>query len=146
MYVILTVPALTAVTTPETEPTVATLVLLLDHIPPPVPVNTTELPTHIALGPDIGPGEGFTTMVTLALQPVDNVYMIVAEPGATPVTTPDDEPTVAMLVLLLVQTPPAVLFVSVMDDPAQTDVGPAMATGLGFTVTTAVEMHPEESI
>jgi hypothetical protein len=59
-------------------------------------------------------------------------------PVVTPLTMPDDEPTVATVVLLLIQVPPAVASVTVIVEPAHTLVGPLIAAGAGLTVTTAV--------
>lgn len=72
------VPGATPVTMPVTEPIVAIVVLLLDHRPPGMAaVSVIVWPTHTWLpvvGPDIGPGNGFTTTFTLpdivAVQPV----------------------------------------------------------------------------
>jgi len=63
---------------------------------------------------------------------------MLAEPLATPVTMPDDDPTVAMAVLLLLQRPLAVPSVNVVGDPEHTDEAPEMAPGVVFTMTTAV--------
>ena len=58
-------------------------------------------------------------------------------PAATPVTTPDEEPTVAAAVLLLLHVPPAGVQVSVFVPPGQTAGAPYIAPGLEFTVTVA---------
>jgi hypothetical protein len=62
---------------------------------------------------------------------------MVTDPDATPVTTPVEEFTVATAVLLLVQTPLAVLFARVMVEFTQTCVAPVIAAtvGSGLTVT-----------
>jgi hypothetical protein len=59
-------------------------------------------------------------------------------PADTPTTLPLVDPTVATEVLLLVHVPPEVRSVSVLEDPTQTLVVPAMAAGSAFTVTGAV--------
>ncbi len=59
-----------------------------------------------------------------------------AVPEATPVTTPV-EPTVAMLVLLLLQEPPDVLLLKVVDKPAHSTAEPVIAERLE-TVTVRV--------
>ena len=51
-----------------------------------------------------------------------------------PVTTPAPS-TVANDVLLLLHEPPDEPFVSIIDDPMQTDAVPAIAAGAGVTVT-----------
>ena len=70
-----TAPALTPVTTPEREPTVALVVLLLVHKPPPAVAlfNGIVRPWHTAVGPVIGNGVGLTTRLCVMRQPVGNV-------------------------------------------------------------------------
>lgn len=58
--------------------------------------------------------------------------MIVAVPAETPVTTPDDEPTVATAALLLLHVTPEVAVVSVRVEPAQIVPAPEMAAGGEF--------------
>ena len=64
--------------------------------------------------------------------------MMAAVPALVPVTTPVVEFTVAIPVALLLHVPPAVASVSVIVWPAQTTVGPDMATGKELTVITCV--------
>jgi hypothetical protein len=62
---------------------------------------------------------------------------MVALPGARPVTTPEIASTDATEGLLLIQVPPTLpLLVSVVANPAQTDVLPLIvpAFGSGFTL------------
>ena len=54
-----------------------------------------------------------TVTVLVAVHPVATVYIIVAVPGSAPKTIPLVEPTVAMMVLLLVHVPPAVVSLNV---------------------------------
>ena len=84
----------------------------------------------------MAPGRGFIVILFVALQP-PTVYEIVAVPAVTPVTMPEEEPTVA-LVLLLLQVPPAVASVSVIVAPSQTEELPEIDGGVGFTVTVTV--------
>ena len=65
--------------------------------------------------------------------------MMVAFPGATPVTTPVVEPTVATDVALLLQVPPAILLLRLMVAATHTVEAPLMvpAVGTGLTVTVA---------
>src|ERR1043166_4771101 len=117
------VPADTPVTTPVVEPIVATPVLLLLQVPPPVPsLNVVVAPWQILVTPVIGRGDGYTVTVMAAAQPVLRVYEMVEVPAATPVTIPVDEPIVATVVLLLVQIPPPVASLNVVVDPAQIPV------------------------
>lgn len=59
-----------------------------------------------------------------------------------PVTTPDDASTVAIAVLLLVHTPPDILWARVLDAPTQALVVPVMAVSAALTVTCVTEMQP----
>src|SRR5579872_552735 len=104
-----TVPAATPVTTPLDEPTVATPGLPLLHTPPGVAsVNVMVPNTHktLVLGTTIGAGEETTDTVSIAAHPSGMVYIIMADPGVIPVTSPEKEPTVATDILLLLHVPP----------------------------------------
>lgn len=63
--------------------------------------------------------------------------MIVEVPAVTPITIPEEDPTVAFE-LLLVQLPVPVASFSVVVKPAQTFIVPVIVAGSGFTVTAAV--------
>ena len=63
-------------------------------------------------------------------------------PAAAPVTTPVSDPTLAMLVLLLVHVPPPVVELRVVDEPAQTDDAPVIGAGPAETETFFVAVHP----
>ena len=67
-------------------------------------------------------------------------------PPATPVTVPEDEPTVAVPVLLLLQVPPDVELVRVDVAPAQNTSVPPIAAGLGFTVAIVEVEQPVDKI
>ena len=54
------VPAVTPVVTPDVLPIVATAVLLLLQVPPPLLVRVVVNPTHMVVVPLIDPGLGFT--------------------------------------------------------------------------------------
>ena len=61
--------------------------------------------------------------------------MIIVVPAVMPVTTPDEEPIVATLVLLLLhKTPPGVASDNTVTAPSQIAAAPEMADGKGFTV------------
>ena len=64
-------------------------------------------------------------------------------PGTTPVTMPEEEPTVALPLLPLHVPPPA----SVKDivEPTQTLLGPVIFPGNGLTVTIVVAVQAELS-
>jgi hypothetical protein len=99
--VIIAVPAATPVTTPV-ELMVATPVLLLLHVPPGVISDKLVVrPTQTLSVPVIAAGFGLTVMITVAIQPTGDVAVMVTVPAETPVTTPVDEPTVAIRVLFL---------------------------------------------
>ena len=56
---------------PDTDPTVATAVLLLCHVPPGVALLSAMVaPKQTAEGPEIVAGNGKTVTVATALQPV----------------------------------------------------------------------------
>ena len=59
---------------------------------------------------------------------------MVVVPPVIGVTTPVDALIVATAVLLLVQTPPAMVFANVEDDPTQTVVLPVIAATVGVNV------------
>lgn len=68
--------------------------------------------------------------------------MIVAVPGASPVTTP--APVIeAIEISELLHAPPGVASVSVMSEPSHTTSGPTIGAGIGFIVITAQVVHPE---
>lgn len=71
VYDIIEVPALTPVTMPVVEPMVATPVLPLVHMPPPVAsVTVVVAPMHALNVPPIAAGLAFTVTTVVALQPV----------------------------------------------------------------------------
>jgi hypothetical protein len=138
-------PGETGVTTPVAASTVAAVVLLLDQVPPLFPLNVKFKVDAIQTDepPLIEPAfkTGFTVIgADCALVPheeVVRVYVIIAFPADTPLTTPDAAFTVATAVLLLLQLPPVFpLVLKVVDKPAQTDDAPVTvpAFGNGFTV------------
>jgi hypothetical protein len=138
------VPITIPCTTPEEEPTVATEVVELTHVPPPVmlpSVIVLPAPVHTVADPVIGAPATVTILVAAVPQPV--LYVIVAVPAVTPVTTPVD-PIVATLASLLLQVPFATVLASVIEDPAQTVDAPVIAAGVTNTVTTWVARHPVE--
>ena len=100
-------PCAMPLTSPEVELTVASAVLLLLHVPPPVTsVIVAVEDTHTLLAPPGVAGKPFTVTVILVLQPEGNVYIIVTVPAATPCTIPVAEPTVAVVISLLAHVPP----------------------------------------
>jgi hypothetical protein len=138
VYVIIATPAAAPVTAPVVDPTVATTLLLLVQVPPPlVLVNVTVLPIHTLAGPVIAAGTGFTVIGVVLLHPVGKVYVIETTPAPTPVTTPVVEPTIAIEVEPLAHVPPPGE-AKVILAPTHTAVGPVIAEGRGFTVIVLV--------
>jgi hypothetical protein len=120
--------------------TVALEVLLLLHAPPEAVFdNVILVPAHTDEAPVIEPasGSGFTvtTLVPVAVpQLLVTEYDMVATPPAKPLTIPVDAPTDATVGLPLFHEPPEIVLDNVIEDPAQTEVGPervpALAPGL----------------
>jgi len=67
-------------------------------------------------------------------------------PEATPVTTPDADPTIAIDALLLAHIPPPVELLNVVVLAILTVVVPEIAPGAAFTVTIAVTVQPELTV
>jgi hypothetical protein len=67
------------------------------------------------------------------------------EPEVTPVTEPEDEPTVAIDVLLLVHTPPDTVLDNVVELPTPTVEAPLIVPALtvALTVITLDVPHPD---
>ena len=63
---------------------------------------------------------------------------MVAEPEDTPVTIPVPAPTVALVVLLLLQTPPGAASDNVIVEPAHTAEGPEIVPALTLAITVMV--------
>ena len=66
-------PAATPETMPELVPIVATLVLLLVQVPPPVFERVVVEPAQTVAVPVIADGNGFTVTTVVVIQPVDSV-------------------------------------------------------------------------
>ena len=114
VYVIFVVPALSAVTIPVDELTVATDVLVLLQLPFPVPllVYVAVIPIQRDDVPLTVPEFtiGFTVNVLeddTIPELQDIVYVIIVDPTLMAVTIPVNELTIATDVLLLLQLPPA---------------------------------------
>jgi hypothetical protein len=148
--VIVAFPAATPVTTPEEALTVATLVLELDQVPPlTVELNVVVPPIQALVVPERVPAEPALLIVTCAVAvaveeeqgavPV-TVYVIVAFPAATPVTTPEEALTVATLVLELDQVPPLTVELNVEVPLTQKLVVPLMVPAVGGALTVTVRV------
>lgn len=64
-------------------------------------------------------------------------------PGVIPVTTPVEEPTVAVDVLPLLHVPPGIELVSVIVAPAHTGPAPDMESELTVTIAVSVQLPAE---
>ena len=138
---IVTEPTDIPVTIPEAS-TVAIAVLLLLHTPPAVAFDKVIVePAQTLLFPvieaTIGNGSMVITEATVVIQLLlfVTVYVIETEPADIPVTIPDAS-TVAIAVLLLLHTPPAVAFDKFVVDPAHNTVFPVIGATVGneFTI------------
>ena len=136
------VPEVRPLTTPEVL-TVATVVLVLLHIPPVVTsVNVVDNPAITVAVPLIVPAAGDELTVTTRMaaavpQVFVTVYDTVVVPEVMPLTTPEAF-TVATAVFVLLQTPPVVASVNAVEEPAHAVVVPLIvpAPGKALTVTT----------
>jgi hypothetical protein len=146
------VPAATAETFPVLF-IVAIPVAVLLHVPPVAELESAvDDPVQTVVVPVIVPasGLGFTVMicVALAVHPLlVTVYDIMVVPADTPVMVPDDEPAVAIPVLLLLHTPlPAASdrVVAVVGHKVKVPVM-VPADGTALTVTTVVVLPPVEN-
>ena len=73
--------------------------------------------------------------------------MILTPPADTPCTIPDDEPTVAVAILELLQAPPAVASVKVIFAPTHTEVGPVIVAIPPVTENRATALaEPQEFV
>ena len=143
IYVIIVVPGATPVTVPKAS-TVALAVLLLLHVPALVTsINIVVAPTHTLVTPLIDEGNGFTVKAAVVLQPVGNLYEMIAVPlTEPPVAVPDVIPIVAVLVALLLHVPPVLASVKLPVDPEQIFVAPDINDGEGLMVTLILREHP----
>ena len=131
------------VTIPVEAPTLATDGSLLLHVPPAVALaNVLVPPAQVLSVPEMASGADVMVSVLEARQPVGNVYTIVTVPGATPVTTPVDASTIAILVLVLVHTPPVVALENVVVRASHNVLTPVIAAGTAFTVMVFIVRQP----
>jgi hypothetical protein len=66
---------------------------------------------------------------------------MVTVPADTPLTTPVDEPTVAIVVFPLLHVPGPTELVSVVVAPTHTFMLPVIVAGIGYTVTGIIAGH-----
>jgi hypothetical protein len=143
-YVIVALPATPPVTTPLDVPTVATDVLFVLHVPPAVAsLSVIFEPEHTDEAPDMVPGAPITVIVVVTALPQPVEYEITALPAITPVTMPVPEPTVAVVVLLLLHVPLVVELLNVMIEVEHTIVAPDIVPGAARTVIVLVASVPQ---
>ena len=124
---------------------VATVVLLLVHVPPlTVELTVVVPPVHTALLPVTVPalGNGLTVIDCVAVlvpQLLVTLYDMVAVPMAPPVTIPDVF-TVAIVMLLLLQVPPVTVGVNAVAEPEHTVDAPEMVPADGAPKTVTVTL------
>ncbi len=127
-------PAATAVTIPVDD-TKAILAAPPAHTPPATVLESVaDVPGHIGVFPEMGPGDGFIVMLAVT-KPHAVVYVTVAIPAATVETVPAGE-IVATEAGLHDQVPPGSELPRLMDVPEHTGVFPVTGPGSGSTVTT----------
>lgn len=147
VYVTVALPPATPVITPVVLPAVAIAVLLLLQVPPTVAsVKVVVEPAHTTGVPAIAEGAVLTDTTWLTLQPAGNTYEITGVPAEIPLTTPLDDPAVAIAGSLLLQVPPDGVLPNVVVKPIHTLPAPVMVAGEGFTVIgwAAVQPAPNE--
>ena len=71
---------------------------------------------------------------------------VLTDNTAPPVTSPVEDPMLAIPALLLLHVPPPVRSVNCVVSPAHTVIVPVIAVGNGFTVTTAVMIQPVPTV
>ena len=138
VYDITDVPTRPPVTRPVDE-IVATEVVTLLHVPPPVASDSVSVKVwQIGALPVIIAGWVVTVTIFVATQ-LPIVYDIVDVPTLIllAVTVPS-VPTVATVVVVLLHVPPPVASVSAVVAPSHNVGVPVIATGCVFTVTTVV--------
>jgi hypothetical protein len=138
VYVIPHVPEISPVNNPVP---LIVLPAQQDQTPPDGELKSVVLlPSHTERVPEIDVGAAFTVTVADVEQEPDP-QMMIAVPGAIPVTMPD-ELTVATAGDIEVHVTPDVAELSVVVCPSQKDNVPVIAAGLAFTVSMAVARHP----
>ncbi len=140
------VPGVRPVTTPVPETVHTTVLVLAQATKGVVVLSVMVLPAHTVVGPVIGAGMAATLTTVVVIQPPEEVYVMVAVPGAgvadTPVIRPLPLTMEAIALLLLLHVPPGVAELRVVEIPWQTVVMPVMFAGMGNTVKVLMVIHP----
>ena len=125
---------------------VATLVLLLVHVPPVVAlISVVVFPWQTVVAPEMSEGKARTVTVVLDMQPDALVYCITAKPGLTPSNNPLDAPMVAMVGLRLAHVPPLRVLCNVVVALTQMVVVPVMGAA-AFTVMIVLVKQPPGTV
>ena len=128
---IVVVPDVTPVTTPEVDDMVAIAELPGLHVPPVVAsLSVVIRPAQALAVPVILAGATLTVIALVAVHPEEIVYTRLNVPVATPVTIPVEEPTVAFVVLLLDHVPPEAVSVKAIVVPTQAIAEPEIEDGM----------------
>jgi len=104
-------------------------------------LNVIVVPTHSVVGPVIGSGSGYTLITANWRHPHGDVSTMVSIPVATPNTRPDEEPTVAIEVLVELQVPGSTSDNNVVA-PTHSDIVPVIGAGVACTVIVYIAEHP----
>ncbi len=146
MYDIIAVPVPIPVTSPVASPIVALLVFPLIHVPPEAAlVSVVFEPTQTVPSPVIAGGAGVTVTTVVRMHELETVYVIVVVPIETGVTTPVDE-IVATEGVPADHVPPVGVEERVMVPAGHRANVPLIVAGKLFTVTSAVDLHPVDSV
>jgi hypothetical protein len=147
MYVITAVPAALPVTTPATLATVATVRLLLLHVPVSGELDSRVVePTHALGVPLIPTGRGLIVTSLCTRQPVGNIYEKATDPAESAFALPLKDTILAFVASEDSHVPIAVVLVKVAVVPTHIADVPDIGAGKGLTVTTADLKHPLLSI
>jgi hypothetical protein len=103
-------------------------------------------PAHTVITPVIAAGLAFTVIALMTIHPEPSEYVIVTLPAATPVTTPVEEPTIALVTALLVHTPPPMESVNVVESLVHTVDAPLIVLGAPLTVIVFVVSQPVSKV
>jgi hypothetical protein len=138
----LPVPPATPYTIPVAEPTVATLVVPDDHVPPAVvSLNVVVVPAQIVVTPVMGATALLMVIALVAvtvLQLFDTEYIAVSAPAVTPVTTP--AVLMVALPLVILHVPPLTVLDNVMVEATLTDEEPVSVPALGDALTVTLKV------
>jgi hypothetical protein len=102
-------------------------------------LNVLVVPMPMFARPVMAAGIALTVTGNVAEQPVDTIYVMVAVPGATPIT--QGAVTVATEGFELVHIPPGIVGVIYAVKPGHVETGPDV-DGVGLTVTALVLTQP----